>query len=357
VDRGESLRVVVVELAEVVLMKAALAWMLLCSAALAQRPEPGVPPGWAVYVVHAPWCAPCQRFRTDYHTIDRFRNQLESSFAVKSVEWDKPSEQRFARRFAIASLPGFIVFRDGIHQQSFTGYNGNWRGFLERLNLDVDRAGQTPGGGTKGSARPVTPTEQALPEITDLRLQIDRLREQLKQQAASAASALKAPAATDIPRQVETPEAPPLPTLAIPAVGHSAGAGVGADWAKLGAAALTLLAPQFAIPAGAIGVAGTVFQMLRKRRQTIAQQPRQTSPTIIERPVPVPIPQPPPAAQVVTQNQYVPIDTDTTADALAWATAQLVKQYPGAEGTVAMLGSLIEQHKAAQSGGRSSGNK
>ena len=66
------------------------------------------------------------------------------------------------------------------------------------------------------------------------------------------------------------------------------------------------------------------------------------------------MPQP---AQVVTQNQYVPIDTDTTADALAWATAQLVKQYPGAEGTVAMLGSLIEQHKAAQSGGRSSGNK
>jgi len=337
-------------------VRAALAWMLLTAAAFAQQPTPGVPPGWSLYVVHAPWCAPCNRFRNDYHTIDQFRNQLESSFAVKSAEWDKPSEQRFARRFAIASLPGFIVFHNGIHQQSFSGYDGNWQAFLERLNLDVDRAGQAPRGGTEGPARPVTPTEQALPEITDLRLQIHRLREQLKQQAAGAASASKAPAATDIPRQVETAEPPPLPTLAIPAAGHSAGAGVGADWAKLGAAALTLLAPQIALPAGAIGAAATVFQMLRKRRQTMAQQPRQTSPTIIERPVPVPIPQPPPAAQVVTQNQYVPIDTDTTADALAWASAQLVKQYPGAEGTVAMLGSLIQQHKAA-SGGQNSGHK
>ena len=345
-------------------MKPALAWMLLTAAAFAQRPEPGVPPGWSLYVVHAPWCAPCNRFRNDYHTIDQFRNELESSFAVKSVEWDKPSEQRFARRFAIASLPGFIVFHNGIHQQSFTGYDGNWREFLERLNLDVGGAGQAPRGGTEGPARPVTPAPPVapmLPEITDLRLQIDKLREQLrdqlKQQAAGAASAPKAPAATDIPRQVDTPATPPLPTLAIPAAGHSAGAGVGADWAKLGAAALTLLAPQIALPAGAIGAAATVFQMLRKRRQTMAQQPqRQASPTIIERPVPVPIPQPPPAAQVVTQNQYVPIDTDTTADALAWASAQLVKQYPGAEGTVAMLGSLIQQHKAA-SGGQNSGHK
>jgi len=342
---------------EAAAMKYAIAWLLLTAAAFAQRPEPGVPPGWSLYVVHAPWCAPCNRFRNDYHTIDQFRNELESSFAVKSVEWDKPGEQRFARRFAIASLPGFIVFHNGIHQQSFSGYNGDWRGFLERLNLDVDGAGQTPRGGTEGPARPVTPAPPVapmLPEITDLRLQIDRLRDQLKQQAASVASSPKAPATNDIPRQVSTLESPPLPTLAIPAAGHSAGAGVGADWAKVGAAALTLLAPQVALPAGAIGAAATVFQMLRRRRQAMAQQPQRH--TIVERPVPVAMPAAPQAAQVVTQNQYVPIDTDTTAEALAWATAQLVKQYPGAEGTVAMLGSLIQQHKAA-SGGQGNGHK
>jgi hypothetical protein len=153
-------------------------------------------------------------------------------------------------------------------------------------------------------------------------------------------------------------ESSPLPpVLSIPAVEAPAGGGSGMaeQWGKVGLAALTLLAPQFAIPVGAIGVAGTVFQMLRKRRQTMAQQPQRQ--TVVERPIPVAMPAAPQPAQVVTQNQYVPIDTDTTADALAWATAQLVKQYPGAEGTVAMLGSLIEQHKAAQSGGRSSGNK
>ena len=117
-------------------MRVVLAWMLLSAAALAQRPEPGVPPGWTVYVVHAPWCAPCQRFRRDYDTISQFRGPLESAFSVKSCEWERPSEQRFARRFGVSSLPGFIVFRDGIHQQSFSGYNGDWRAFLERLNLE-----------------------------------------------------------------------------------------------------------------------------------------------------------------------------------------------------------------------------
>jgi len=330
-------------------MKALLAWMLLCCAALAQQPFPGVPPGWSLYVVHGPWCAPCQRFRRDYDTIDIFRHRLETGFAVKSVEWDRPSEQRFAKRFAIASLPGFIVFRDGIHQQSFSGYDGDWRGFLNRLNLESDGAesGQVKSGTAREPIRPVTPTEQALPEITDLRLQIHRLREQLKQQAAGAESASKAPAATDIPRQVETAEPPPLPTLAIPAAGHSADAGVSADWAKVGVAALTLLAPQVAIPAGAIGVAGTVFQMLRKRRQALqAQQPQRQ--TIVERPVIVSTDTMPLPSQVVTQNQYVPIERDTHREAWAFASSAYVKKYPRSEAMIGALNHMMEQYISPQ---------
>ena len=166
-------------------MKTALAWMLLASTAWAQRPEPGVPPGWCVYVVHAPWCAPCQKFRRDYDAIAQFRGPLESAFAVKSCEWEKPSEQRFARRFGISALPGFIVFRDGIHQQSFTGYSGDWRAFLERLNLDVDgAAAMTEERGTPpDAARPITPEERAIPEIADLRAELDRLRRQMAEAA------------------------------------------------------------------------------------------------------------------------------------------------------------------------------
>ena len=346
---GETLRVVRLEL-EAAAMKYAIAWLLLTTAAIAQQPFPGVPPGWSLFIVHAPWCAPCNQFRRDYHTIDQFRNKLETGFAVKSVEWDRPSEQRFARRFAIASLPGFIVFRDGIHQQSFSGYNGDWTAFLQRLNLDVDGTGQTPGGGTEGPARPVTPAPPVapmLPEITDLRLQIDKLRDQLKQQAASAASALKAPAATDIPRQVETPKPPSLPTLAISAVGHSADAGVGADWAKVGAAALTLLAPQVALPAGAIGAAATVFQMLRKRRQAMQQQQPQRQ-TIVERPVVINSDTVPPPAQVVTQNQYVPVERDTHREAWAFASSAYVKKYPGSEAMIGALNHMMEQFISPQ---------
>lgn len=342
-------------------MRTALAWMLLVSAAWAQRPEPGVPPGWTVYVVHAPWCAPCQRFRRDYDSIAQFRGPLESAFAVKSCEWEQPSEQRFARRFGISSLPGFVVFRNGIHQQSFSGYDGNWRGFLERLNLDISgvdgAAAKTEDRGTPpDAARPIAPAERALPEIADLRAELDRLRRQMaeaaKQRIDTVPGALPGTKPAELPgRQAE----PPLPTLAIQPPTQSGG--VAEQWGKVGLAALTLLAPQFAIPAGAIGVAGTVFQMLRKRRQTMVQQPQPQRHTIVERAVPVAMPAALQPTQVVTQNQYVPIDTDTTADALAWATAQMVKQYPGTEGAVAMLSSLMEQHRAAQSGGRNSGNK
>lgn len=343
-------------------MRVALAWMLLASAAWAQRPEPGVPPGWCVYVVHASWCAPCQRFRRDYDTIAEFRSPLESAYAVKSCDWERGSDQRFARRFGISRIPGFVVFRDGVHQCSFEGYNGDWRAFLERLNLDVDGAGQASRSGTEGPARPITPVERALPEIADLRAELDRLRRQMAETAkpktpatTAGASPVEKPARSDIPSGNGPSPLPPV--LSIPAVEAPAGGGSGVaeDWAKVGAAALAVLAPQFAIPAGAIGVAGTVFQMLRKRRHALQQQPQRQ--TVIERPVPVAMPAMPQPAQVVTQNQYVPIDTDSTADAYSWATAQMVKQYPGTEGAVAMLSSLMEQHRAAQSGGKANGHK
>ena len=329
-------------------MKTLLAWMLLCFAALAQQPFPGVPPGWTIYVVHAPWCAPCQRFRSDYDNIAEFRSRLESAFAVKSVEWEKPSEQRFARRFAIASLPGFIVFRDGIHQQSFSGYSGDWRAFLERLNLDADgaRIGTEENGTPPQSSRPVTPTERALPEITDLRLEIDRLREQLRKQASGSSLLPETPAADENRQQAGTSPLPPV--LSIPPVDApgGSGAGIAADWAKVGAAALALFAPQVAIPAGAIGVAGTVFQLLRKRRLAMQQQPQRQ--TIVERPVVVATDTPPPPARVEQTTHYVPIERETHREAWQWAADQYARKYPGSEGLIQALNHLIGQYESSK---------
>jgi hypothetical protein len=331
-------------------MKTLLAWMLLCSAALAQQPFPGVPPGWTIYVVHAPWCAPCRRFRSDYDSIAEFRSRLESAFAVKSVEWEKPSEQRFARRFAIASLPGFIVFRDGIHQQSFSGYSGDWQAFLQRLNLESDGAGidAEENGTPPTPSRPVTPTERALPEITDLRLEIDRLREQLRKQASGSSLLPETPAADENRQQAGTPSPLP-PVLSIPPVDTpgGSGAGIAADWAKVGAAALALFAPQVAIPAGAIGVAGTVFQLLRKRRLAMqAQQPQRQ--TVIERPVVVATDTPPPPARVEQTTHYVPIERETHREAWQWAADQYARKYPGSEGLIQALNHLIGQYESSK---------
>jgi len=330
-------------------MRTALAWMLLCSAALAQRVEPGVPPGWTVYVVHAPWCAPCQRFRRDYDAIAQFRGPLESAFSVKSCEWERPSEQRFARRFGVSALPGFIVFRNGIHQQSFCGYSGDWRAFLSRLNLESDgaRIGVEENGTPPTPSRPVTPAERALPEITDLRLEIDKLREQLRKQASGSSLLPETPAADENRQQAGTSPLPPV--LSIPPVDASggSGAGIGEDWAKVGAAALAILAPQFAIPAGAIGVAGTVFQLLRKRRLAMqAQQPQRQ--VIVERPVVVATDTPPPPARVEQTTHYVPIERETHREAWQWAADQYARKYPGSEGLIQALNHLIGQYESSK---------
>lgn len=326
-------------------MRTALAWMLLASTAWAQRPEPGVPPGWTVYVVHAPWCAPCQRFRRDYDTIAQFRGPLESAFSVKSCEWEKPSEQRFARRFGISALPGFVVFRNGIHQQSFTGYDGNWRAFLERLNLDnsgVDGAesSKAKSGTPQELIRPITPEERAIPEIADLRAELDRLRRQMAEAAKPKIDTVPGVLPSTKPAALPGSQAePPLPTLAIQPPPQSGG--VAEDWAKVGAAALAIFAPQVALPAGAIGAAATVFQMLRRRRQQLqAQQPRQT---IVERPVIVATDTPPTPARVEQTTHYVPVEKDTHQEAWKWAADQYVRKNPGSEGTIGALNHLIGQ--------------
>lgn len=327
-------------------MRTALAWMLLASAALAQQPFPGVPPGWTVYVVHAPWCAPCQRFRRDYDTIAQFRGPLESAFSVKSCEWERPPEQRFARRFGVSALPGFIVFRNGIHQQSFCGYDGNWKAFLERLNLDADgAAAMTERGTPPDAARPITPAERAVPEIADLRAELDRLRRQMaeaaKQRIHTVPGALPDTKPAARPgRQAETP----LPTLAIQPPTQSSG--MAEQWGKVGAAALAIFAPQVALPAGAIGAAATVFQMLKRRRQAMAQQPQRQ--TIVERPVVINTDTLPPPAQVVTQNQYVPVERDTHREAWAFASSAYVKKYPGSEAMIGALNHMMEQYISPQ---------
>ena len=146
--------------------------------------------------------------------------------------------------------------------------------------------------------------------------------------------------------------APLPPTLSISPVGTSGGggAGIGADWAKVGAAALAIFAPQVAIPAGAIGAAATVFQLLRKRRQAMAQQPQRQ--TVVERPVIVATDTPPPPTRVQQTTHYVPIEKDTHQEAWQWAADQYARKYPGSEGLIQTLNHLIGQYTSGKVEGK-----
>jgi hypothetical protein len=256
----------------------------------------------------------------------------------------------------VGSLPGFIVFRDGIHQQSFCGYSGDWRAFLERLNLDtsgVDGAesSKAKSGTPQELIRPITPDERAIPEIADLRAQLDRLRRQMAEAAKQRIDTVPGvlPGTQPVARPGSQAGSSPLPpVLSIPAVEVPAGGGSGMaeQWGKVGLAALTLLAPQFAIPVGAIGVAGTVFQMLRKRRQVMVQQPQRQ--TVVERPVIVATDTPPTSTRVEQTTHYVPIERETHREAWQWAADQYARKYPGSEGLIQALNHLIGQYESSK---------
>jgi hypothetical protein len=183
------------------------------------------------------------------------------------------------------------VFRDGIHQQSFCGYSGDWRAFLERLNLDtsgVDGAesSKAKSGTPQELIRPITPAERAAPEIADLRAELDRLRRQMaeaaKQRIDTVPGALPDTKPAALPkRQAEASPLPPV--LSIPAVEAPAGGGqqsampdIGGKWwsvlTTVGKIGLTTLAPEVALPASAaLTAAGYVFGQVKKRRGEAAK--------------------------------------------------------------------------------------
>ena len=114
---------------------------------------------------------------------------------------------------------------------------------------------------------------------------------------------------------------------------------------------MTLLAPQFALPAGAIGAAATVFQMLRKRRQQMqAQQPQRQ--TVVERPVIVATDTPPAPTRVQQTTHYVSIEKDTHQEAWQWAADQYARKYPGSEGLIQTLNHLIGQYTSGKVEGK-----
>lgn len=344
-------------------MKYLLALLCLTATAQAQLFNTGIPQEPTIYVVTAPWCAPCQRFQSDWNNVPGLAELIGTQYAVKRCNWDRPSDQMWARRRGVTQIPTFLVCYRGKIVERWSGYNGNWREVLQRVGLD-DYVNEDGSIGPLKPAPAQPPPEQPrqpaptvnLQPINDRLGNLEGLIRNLSQ-------------SREIPRQEASPFADPAPAPKQPTPQPTAAAtqeakpgGLASSWGEVfGVAAkvgLAVVAPEIALPAGALSVAGFLFRAWQKRTGAGTSEPRQVvrQQTVREVPVVVATQTPPPPQQVVTTNQFVPIDIDTHADAYTWASAELVKQYPGAQGTVAMLGSLIEQHKAAH-GGNANGHK
>jgi len=344
-------------------MKYLLALLCLTATAQAQLFNTGIPQEPTIYVVTAPWCAPCQRFQSDWDNVPGLAELIGTQYAVKRCNWDRASDQAWARRRGVTQIPTFLVCYRGEIVERWSGYSGNWREVLQKLGLD-DYINEDGSIGPRKPA-PAQPREEPaskpaptidLKPINDRLGNLEGLIRNLSQ-------------SREIPQQEASPFADPQPKpKSKPTPQPTAAAkqevepgGLASSWgdvlgtvAKVG---LAIAAPEIALPAGALGVAGFFLRAWRRASGASNPEPRQIvrQQTVREVPVVVATQTPPPPQQVVTQNQYVPVDIDTHADAYTWASAELVKQYPGAQGTVAMLGSLIEQHKAAHGG--HNGNK
>jgi hypothetical protein len=340
-----------------------LALLCLTATAHGQLIGTGIPQEPTIYVVTAPWCAPCQRFQSDWDNVPGLAELIGTQYAVKRCNWDRASDQAWARRRGVTQIPTFLVCYRGEIVERWSGYNGNWREVLQKLGLDdyVNDDGsigpRKPAPAQEEKPRPAPPAPTIdLKPINDRLGNLEGLIRNLSQ-------------SREIPQKEASPFAEPKPKPKQPTPQPTAAAtqearpgGLASSWGSvlsvLGQVALTAAAPHVALPAGALGVAGFFLRAWRRASGASTSGPRQVvrQETVREVPVVVATQTPPPPQQVVTQNQYVPVDIDTHADAYTWASAELVKQYPGAQGTVAMLGSLIEQHKAAH-GGFTNGNK
>ena len=345
-------------------MKYLLALLCLTATAQAQLFNTGIPQEPTIYVVTAPWCAPCQRFQSDWDNVPGLAELIGTQYAVKRCNWDLASDQAWARRRGVTQIPTFLVCYRGEIVERWSGYSGNWREVLQKLGLD-DYINEDGSIGPRKPA-PAQPREEPaskpaptidLKPINDRLGNLEGLIRNLSQ-------------SREIPQQEASPFADPQPKpKSKPTPQPTAAAkqevepgGLASSWGSvLGTVAkvgLAIAAPEIALPAGALSVASVLYRAWRSKRGASNPEPRQVvrQETVREVPVVVATQTPPPPQQIVTQNQYVPVDVDTHADAYTWASAELVKQYPGAQGTVAMLGSLIEQHKAAH-GGFTNGNK
>ena len=283
---------------------------------------------------------------------------IGTQYAVKRCNWDRASDQAWARRRGVTQIPTFLVCYRGEIVERWSGYNGNWREVLQRIGLD-DYINED---GSIGPRKPASAQTRQEPAPTpaptvDLKPINDRLgnleglirnlsqsREIPRQEAS--------PFADPEPKPQPKPKPTPQPTAA--AKQEVAPGGLASDWgAVLGTVAkvgLAVAAPEIALPAGALSVASVLYRAWRSKRGAGNAEPRQVarSETVREVPVVVATDSPPQPAKVVSTSHYVPIERDTHREAWQWAADTYARKYPGSEGLIQTLEHMMSQFETSK---------
>ena len=325
---------------------------LLCLAATAQAQlfGTGIPQEPTIYVVTAPWCAPCQRFQSDWNNVPGLAELIGTQYAVKRCNWDRASDQAWARRRGVTQIPTFLVCYRGEIVERWSGYNGNWREVLQKLGLD-DYVNEDGSIGPRKPAPAQPPPEQPrqpaptvdLKPINDRLGNLEGLIRNLSQ-------------SREIPKQEASPFADPAPAPKQPPPQPTAAAKQEVAPGKLASSwgdvlstvtkvGLAIAAPEIALPAGALGVAGFFLRAWRRASGASNPEPRQVvrQQTVREVPVVVTTQSPPPAARVVETVTHVPVENDAHRRAFNEASKRVIADYPGQSGTIEYLRSMIKQ--------------
>ena len=340
-------------------MRPILAVVLLSATAHAQLAA--LPEEPTIFVVTAPWCGPCQRFQRDWDTVPGFSALVGTNYAVKRCSWDNPSNRAWAQRRGVTQIPTFIVTHRGRIIDQWSGYNGDWKTWLDRVGLAdyleggriVQRqpipAPSTPPPATAEAPRvDLAPINDRLGNLENLIRNLSQSRE-IKPPEKPQESPFADPQPAPKPR--------PTPAPKPPATQEAKPRGLASQWggvlSTVGKVALAVAAPEIALPAGALGLLGAAARIVGARRRSVVGQPPEPRQvvrhdTVREVPVVVATDSPPPPAKVVSTSHYVPIERESHREAWQWAADNYARKYPGSEGLIQTLNSMISQYETSK---------
>ncbi|WP_437226015.1 trypsin-like peptidase domain-containing protein [Planctomicrobium sp. SH661] len=295
-------------------------------ASVATRPRgESTPPAIAdgrpkLYVFGSMSCGPCRKFKQNFSENADLRRILEAAFTVEFVDADQQTD--LAQRFNISEVPTFLVpGRDRI-----IGYE-NGEMLLIALGLRSEIAARPPPD-RDGAPDPVDPQPPQPDRVPEPTIPVE------PSVAEPPLMESPAPSVPVEPSLIASPNvADHLDRLSgLVQSGISIATWLGIGGMTGGAGGLVL---------GGVALWRTISKRRRSRAARDPPEPRVPPPVVT-------VESPPPPQAIVRENQFVPYERDTYAEAFAWASAELARKYPGSVSTLETLRGLIDQYLAAR---------